>query len=52
MRGTTGDLTSVVAQLDDLAVQYATDHFGIVTICYDFKARLHSYELLAEAYLG
>ena len=52
MRGTTGDLTSVVAQLDDLAVQYATDQFGIVTICYDFKARLHSYELLAEAYLG
>ena len=52
MRGTTGDLASVVAELDGLAEQYRTDHFGIVTICYDFKARLHSYELLAEAYLG
>jgi len=51
MRGTTGDLARVVAELDDLSDQYATDHFGIVTICYDFKARLHSYELLAEAYL-
>jgi hypothetical protein len=51
MRGTTGDLASVVAELDGLAEQYRTDHFGIVTICYDFKARLRSYELLAEAYL-
>jgi luciferase family oxidoreductase group 1 len=52
MRGTTGDLTRVIAELDDLALQYATDHFGIVTICYDFKARMRSYELLAQAYLG
>ena len=52
MRATTGDLTSVVAELDDLADQYATDHFGVVTICYDFKARLRSYELLAQAYLA
>ncbi|HIF93913.1 MAG: LLM class flavin-dependent oxidoreductase [Myxococcales bacterium] len=52
MRGTTGDLAHVVAELDDLSQQYAADHFGIVTICYDFKARLHSYELLAEAYLS
>jgi len=52
MRGTTGDLATVVAELDDLSEQYRTDHFGIVTICYDFKARLHSYELLAEAYLS
>jgi alkanesulfonate monooxygenase SsuD/methylene tetrahydromethanopterin reductase-like flavin-dependent oxidoreductase (luciferase family) len=51
MRGTTGDLATVVAELDDLADQYGTDHFGVVTICYDFKARLRSYELLAEAYL-
>jgi alkanesulfonate monooxygenase SsuD/methylene tetrahydromethanopterin reductase-like flavin-dependent oxidoreductase (luciferase family) len=52
MRGTTGDLASVIAELDALSLQYATDHFGIVTICYDFKARVHSYELLAEAYLS
>ncbi len=52
MRGTVGDLASVVAELDGLADQYRTDHFGVVTICYDFKARLRSYELLAEAYLN
>jgi alkanesulfonate monooxygenase SsuD/methylene tetrahydromethanopterin reductase-like flavin-dependent oxidoreductase (luciferase family) len=52
MRATTGDPASVVAELDDLAGQYQTDHFGIVTICYDFKARLRSYELLAQAYLA
>ena len=52
MRGTTGDPALVVAELDDLSDQYATDHFGIVTICFDFKARLRSYELLADAYLG
>ncbi len=52
MRGTTGDLERVVAELDRLSEQYATDHFGIVTICYDFGARMRSYALLAEAYLG
>jgi luciferase family oxidoreductase group 1 len=50
MRGTTGDLATVVAELDELAERYATDQFGIVTICYDFKARMRSYELLASAY--
>ena len=52
MRGTTGDLAQVTAELDALAERYATDHFGVVTICYDFKARRRSYELLAEAYLA
>jgi alkanesulfonate monooxygenase SsuD/methylene tetrahydromethanopterin reductase-like flavin-dependent oxidoreductase (luciferase family) len=51
MRGTTGDPKTVVAELDSLAKQYATDHFGIVTICYDFAARRRSYELLADAFL-
>ena len=51
MRATTGDPASVAAELDDLADQYETHHFGIVTICYDFKARLRSYELLAQTYL-
>ncbi len=52
MRGTTGDLARVVAELEDLSEQYATDHFGVVTICYDFKARMRSYQLLAEACLA
>ena len=52
MRGTTGDLARVVAELEDLSEQYATDHFGVVTICYDFKARMRSYALLAEACLA
>ena len=51
MRGTTGDLASVRAELDGIAEQYHTDLLGIVTICYDFKARSRSYELLAEGYL-
>ena len=50
--GATSREVRIGAELDDLSDQYATDHFGIVTICYDFEARLHSYELLAEAYLG
>ena len=51
MRGTTGDPASVAAELDALAQQYRADQFGVVTICYDFKARMRSYELLAEAFL-
>ncbi|HEB87979.1 MAG TPA: LLM class flavin-dependent oxidoreductase [Deltaproteobacteria bacterium] len=52
MRGTTGDPARVAAELEALAQRYATDQFGIVTICYDWKARLRSYELLAAALLG
>ena len=52
MRGTTGDPARVVSELEELSERYATDQFGIVTICYDWKARLHSYELLAAACLG
>jgi len=52
MRATTGDPASVAAELDALAEQYRSDLFGIVTICYDFKARLRSYELLAQHYLA
>jgi luciferase family oxidoreductase group 1 len=51
MRATIGDPASVSSELDELAEQYRTDHLGIVTICYDFKARLRSYELLAQHYL-
>ena len=51
MRATTGDPESVATELDELAEAYRPDQMGIVTICYDFKARLHSYELLARHYL-
>jgi hypothetical protein len=33
-----------------LAAQYQADELVIVTITHDFKARLRSYELLAEAF--
>ena len=52
MRATIGDPTEVVAELQELADRYATNDLGIVTICYDWKARLHSFELLAETCLG
>ena len=52
MRATVGSPAEVVAELDGVAEQYGTDLLGVVTICYDFKARLRSYELLAEAYLS
>ncbi len=51
MRATVGNQSEVVAELDEIADDYGTDLLGIVSICYDFKARLHSYELLADAYL-
>jgi luciferase family oxidoreductase group 1 len=52
MRATTGDPRAVAAELEELAERYATDHIGVVTICYDFKARLRSYELVAEHLLS
>jgi luciferase family oxidoreductase group 1 len=48
MRATTGDPAQVAAELDELAARYGTDQLGIVTICYDFRARLRSYELVAQ----
>ena len=51
MRATIGSPSEVADELDLLAEEYRSDLFGIVTICYDFKARLRSYELLAETYL-
>ena len=37
----------VEAGLRDIARRYATNDLGVVTICYDFAARIRSYELLA-----
>ena len=40
----------VKARLEALASDYGVDELVIVTITHDFKARLRSYELLAEAF--
>ncbi len=40
----------VKEQLLALGERYGVDEFVIVSICYDFAARLRSYELLAEAF--
>ena len=34
--------------LEAVASDFATDDLGVVTICYDFAARVRSYELVAE----
>jgi alkanesulfonate monooxygenase SsuD/methylene tetrahydromethanopterin reductase-like flavin-dependent oxidoreductase (luciferase family) len=44
-----GDPTQVLAQLQEIASDYQTPELGIVTICFDFAARLRSYELIARA---
>jgi luciferase family oxidoreductase group 1 len=38
------------ARLMELAEQYGVEELVVVTICYDFAARIRSYELLAEAF--
>jgi luciferase family oxidoreductase group 1 len=40
----------VKAQLLELGERYGVDEFVVVSICYDFNARLRSYELLAGAF--
>ena len=45
-----GDPAQVKDQLLALGRAYDVDEFVIVTICYDFAARLRSYELIAEAF--
>ncbi|MBJ20303.1 MAG: LLM class flavin-dependent oxidoreductase [bacterium] len=51
MRASVGNQNEVVAELDGISDLYGTDLLGVVSICYDFRARLHSFELLADAYL-
>jgi luciferase family oxidoreductase group 1 len=46
--GAVGDPKQVLARLEELAAAYGTPELGIVTICFDFAARLRSYELIAE----
>ena len=43
-----GDPASVRTELEELAALYRTGDLGVVTICYDFQARVLSYELLAR----
>ncbi|HEY8122926.1 MAG TPA: LLM class flavin-dependent oxidoreductase [Myxococcota bacterium] len=44
-----GDEAQVTARLEEIATAYGTRELGIVTICFDFAARLRSYELIASA---
>ena len=46
----TGTPAMVRAKLEELADQLGVDELVILTITYDFGARLHSYRLLAEAF--
>jgi luciferase family oxidoreductase group 1 len=52
MRGRSiyGDPEQVKAKLLRLGEVYGVDEFVVVTITYDFTARLHSYELLARVF--
>jgi alkanesulfonate monooxygenase SsuD/methylene tetrahydromethanopterin reductase-like flavin-dependent oxidoreductase (luciferase family) len=43
-----GHPQQVKDNLDDLAQVYQTTDLTVVTICYDFAARIRSYELVAE----
>lgn len=45
-----GDPPTVKARLLELAELYGVDELVIVSICYDFSARVRSYELIAEAF--
>jgi len=45
-----GDPGQVRDRIETIAAQCGARELGIVTICYDFEARQHSYELVAEAF--
>jgi luciferase family oxidoreductase group 1 len=49
-RTTAGTPVEVRARLLGMAAEYGVDELVIVTITHDFKARVRSYELLAEAF--
>jgi luciferase family oxidoreductase group 1 len=49
-RQVVGSPERVKAGLEALAAAYAVEEVVVVSICYDHKARLRSYELLAEAF--
>jgi alkanesulfonate monooxygenase SsuD/methylene tetrahydromethanopterin reductase-like flavin-dependent oxidoreductase (luciferase family) len=43
-----GDPESVADQLGEIAASCGTSDLGVVTICFDYEARVRSYELLAR----
>ena len=45
-----GDLLTVKAGLETMATVHGVEEMMVVTICHDFKARMRSYELIAEAF--
>ncbi len=45
-----GDPAYIKAQLEELAARHGADELVILTITYDFAARMRSYELVAEAF--
>jgi luciferase family oxidoreductase group 1 len=49
-RQVVGDPRQVKERLLELGALYAVDELVVVSICFDFAARLRSYELLAEAF--
>jgi luciferase family oxidoreductase group 1 len=49
-RQVVGTPQQVKARLLELGALYGVDELVIVSICYDFRARVRSYELLAEAF--
>jgi luciferase family oxidoreductase group 1 len=49
-RTVAGTPDQVKARLEALAADYGVDELVVVTITHDFKARLRSYELLAEVF--
>jgi hypothetical protein len=49
MPAAVGDPAQVLARLTEIAAAYGTAELGIVTLCFDFAARIRSYELIAHA---
>lgn len=49
-RGVTGTPATVKAGLEKMATDYGADEVIVLTITYDFAARVRSYELIAQAF--
>lgn len=49
-RAVIGDPAQVCAGLEAVVAEYQADELVVVTITHDHAARLHSYELIAEAF--
>ena len=49
-RAVVGDAAQVKAGLEAVAREYGAEEIMVVTITHDHEARVHSYELLADAF--